>query len=194
MENSTENKTEVYHSVLQKFINLALFGKLVNPKFSKENEEIKIHRTLSDFFKSLHEKSDVERNEIISQFYDEKLVNFRKKIKDKDLVDLMNCFGFSNFRIIINLLRMLGATDFKQAFDPTQKDLEISNNLIWSDKFPDEIRSYLCMQFFDLFNHIKHNKETISQEEYQFLISRYVCEYDYFKVVNIVYQKFDEVD
>lgn len=194
MNTVKKNKNETYHSVLQKLINLILFGKLRNPTFSKNKIEHEIHQSLFDFFQLLQEKEDDERTQYISHFFDEILAKFHKKIKDQDLLNLMNCFGFSNFRFILNLFRMFGSSNSKYAFDPIQKDSEIISDLIWSEEFPDEIRSYLYMQFCDLFNHLKHDGKSINKEDYQFLIDRYVGEYDYNKVINIIYQKFDDVD
>ncbi|MFN3019931.1 hypothetical protein ACK1KB_02945 [Chryseobacterium sp. TY3] len=194
MKDITAQKTEDYHLVLKKFINLLLFGSFQNPKFSKNNDEIKIHQVLLDFFNSLQSLSGDQRSDAISSFYDEILVDYRKKISKLDSVDLMNCYGFSNFRILTNIFGMFSGFNLNTAFDPQKRDGEIMSDLIWDGILPDEIKSYLCMQFFDIFHHISHEATTITQEQYKALVDRYVGEYEYNKVINIVYQNFEEVE
>lgn len=179
METSTESPTKEYHQVLQKFINVALFGKIRNPNFNKNKEGVELQHKLLDFYQLLESQSIEERKETISTFYDKILIDFHKILKDKNLIDLMNCYGFSNFRVIINLFRMLGTGNSKTIFDPHKNDSNILSELIMGSQFPDEIHSYLCMQFFDLFNHIPQKQPVITEEQYQFLIDRYVGEYEY---------------
>ncbi len=194
MKDITEQKTEDYHLVLKKFINLTLFGTLRNPNFSKSNGEIKIHQVLLNFFSFLQSLTGEERNDAISHFYGQILAQYRKKISKLDSVNLMNCYGFSNFRIITNIFGMFDGVKLNTKFDPQKRDGEIMTDLIWGGILPDEIKSYLCMQFFDIFNHISHKATTISKQQYEALIDRYVGEYEYNKVINIVYQNFEEVE
>lgn len=194
MKDINGQKTEDYHLVLKKFINLVLFGSFQKPKFSKNKSEIEIHQPLLDFFHTLDGLVDDQRSDAISQYYDQTVLEFQQKIRKNDAVDLMNCYGFSNFRVLTNFLRMLGGSELKTAFDPLKRDSEIMIDLIWEKIFPEEIKSYLCMQFFDIFNFIPQKLTSISKDHYQFLVDRYVGEYHYNKVLNIVYQNFEEVE
>lgn len=187
-------QTESYHLVLQKFINLILFGKIQNPKFLINKTEVPIHKNLSDFFHSLDSEIGNERSEIITAYYHERLDEYLKKLQYNDRVDLMNCYGFSNFRVCINIFSMLESTKSKKAVNPQIRDAEIMMEMVWEKKLPEEIRDYLCMQFFDIFNKIPTDSDFITEEQYQNLVGRYIGEYNHNKVINILYQKFEEID
>ncbi len=66
--------------------------------------------------------------------------------------------------------------------------------MIFDRTFPDEISRYLEFQFFDIFQHLPSQSKVITEEKYRFLVERYVCNYDYNKMLNIVYRKYDEIE
>ncbi|MCD1118106.1 hypothetical protein [Chryseobacterium turcicum] len=194
MENTTETVIEDYHFVLQKFINLTLFGKVGKPNFSKNNDEIEIQKSLLDFYHLLQNQSEEISNETINLYYKKIITNYRKKIKNEDLVDLMNCYGFSNVRIVNNIFRLLDTKDNLKDIDTQKQDNEILEKLIWTKEFPDEMKNYLHVQFFDFLKFIPYESKVVTKEHYLFLVDRYVRQYDYNKVLNIAYQNFDEID
>lgn len=194
MENHLDTENEKSYLVLQKFINLIVFGNTKNPNFLKSNTA-KIHKALLNFYDAINVMQDEERTEFINQFYHKMANKFRKAMNDQDVLDLMNCYGFSDFRTIINIFRMLGdSPSRKPGFDPQNHDIELYADLVWSVKLPNEIRGYLSMQFFDFFKNIPYLSKEISTEQYQFLVNRYVCKYDYNKAINIFYQNYGEVN
>jgi len=193
MEENTERKREKYHLVLQKFINLILFGSVQNPKFSTSETEIKMHSTLLNFYKNLENEVEDKVAQNITSFFEDRTVEFRKQMKEKDLNNLILCYGFSNFRIIFNICGALGFEGKKKLFNIQDKDIEIASELAFSKSIPEEIKQYLSIQFFDIFNKIPEKSATISKVQYSFLIDRYVCEYDYDRVANILFRKFDQV-
>lgn len=194
MENTTEIIVEDYHFVLQKFINLTLFGKVSKPNFSKNNDEIEIQKSLLDFYDLLKNQTTEKNSEIINSYYKTTIASYRKKIKDEDLVDLMNCYGFSNIRILNNIFRLFDTKDNLKEIDTKKQDNEILEELIWTKEFPDEMKNYLHVQFFDFLKFIPYESKVVTKEHYLFLVDRYVRQYDYNKVLNIVYQNFDEID
>lgn len=194
MENIIEISVENYHFVLQKFINLTLFGKVAKPKFSKSICEIEIQTSLLDFYDLLQNQSEEINNETINLYYKKIITNYRKKIKNEDLVDLMNCYGFSNIRILNNIFRLFDTKDNLKEIDTKKQDNEILEELIWTKEFPDEMKNYLHVQFFDFLKFIPYESKVVTKEHYLFLVDRYVRQYDYNKVLNIVYQNFDEID
>ena len=190
MENTTKIVTEDYLFVLQKFINLTLFGKIGKPNYSKRINELKIQKSLLDFYELLKSNSTEDDSYIINSYY-KKIINiYRKKIKNKDLIDLMNCYGFSNARILKNILKLF---DTKKN-DFQKQDYEILNELISKKEFPDEIKDFLHIQFFDFLTFIPYESKIITKEQYLFLVDRYVRQYDNNKVLNIVYQNFNEIE
>jgi hypothetical protein len=106
----------------------------------------------------------------------------------------MNCYGFSNIRILNNIFRLFDTKDNLKEIDTKKQDNEILEELIWTKEFPDEMKNYLHVQFFDFLKFIPYESKVVTKEHYLFLVDRYVRQYDYNKVLNIVYQNFDEID
>lgn len=194
MENTIGIGVKSYHLVLQKFINLTLFGKVAKPKFTRNICEFEIQKSLTDFFDLLQNQSEEVNYEYINSYYKNTIAHFRKKIRKEDLVNIMNCYGFSNLRILNNILRLFDTGDKLKNVDIHRQDGEILNELIWSTEFPDEIKDYLQVHFFDFLKFIPYKSRIITKEQYQFFVDRYVVQYDYNKVLNIVYQNFDDID
>lgn len=194
MENTTNTKIEEYHLVLQKFINYTLFGTLNNPSFENGIKSLQLQNEILDFYQLLSVQIQDQRGNFIDSFFRKLIINFHNIIKEKNIIDLMNCYGNSVFRLTAYLLNNINSHDPKNHFDANQKDKEILSELIIGDQFLVEISSYLAMQFVDFLTYIPYNEKRISKEQYQFLVDRYVCSYDYTKVTNIHYQNFNEID
>ena len=89
---------------------------------------------------------------------------------------------------------MLNTTSSKKMFDPQALDNDIAMEMIFNRTFPDEILRYLEVQFFDIFQHLPNKSQVIAEEKYRFLVQRYVCNYDYNKMLNIVYRKYNDIE
>lgn len=193
MENR-DNTTEDHLLVLQKFINVILFGKVGNPNFKMNSGEVMLQDSLINFYISLYMATPEEQGDLSISYYQSLREAFRKKLRDKDFINLMNSYGLSNIRVFNNLHEMLNSTSSKKMFDPQALDNDIAMEMIFDRTFPDEILRYLEVQFFDIFQHLPSKSKVITEEKYRFLVERYVCNYDYNKMLNIVYRKYDEIE
>lgn len=195
METTTKNVIEDYHLVLQKYINLILFGRISKPNFTQNNGEIKIQKSLLEFYDLLdiEGQSPEATLEIITSQSENTLLNFRKKIKPRDLINLMHCYGFSSVRTVNKIAIIFNPKKSLEELNNQEQDIDLFNNLIQSTEFPREIKNYLNLQFFDFFSFIPYQSKIITEELYQFLVNRYVRTYDYDKVLNIIYKNYDEI-
>ncbi|WP_312321651.1 hypothetical protein [Soonwooa sp.] len=82
MENRN-NVPEDHLVVLQKFINVILFGKVGNPNFKKSKGEIMLQDSLLDFYISLHKAIPEEQSNLSISYYQSLLEVFRKKLREK---------------------------------------------------------------------------------------------------------------
>lgn len=194
MINIVDPKVEEFHQILQKFINYTLFGTVDNPKFENDVQSVQMQDNIINFYQLLSIQTAEQRSNFIDSFFQESIINFQKLITGQNIIDLMNCYGSSVFRVTVYLINNIGQHNPKNLYDPNIKDNEILLKLMVGEEFPEEINAYLAMQFFDFFAYIPQKEKVINKELYKFLVNRYVCTYDYIKVTNIIYQNFDEID
>lgn len=193
MRSSNYRPVESRYEVLKKIINHILFGKTAKPKFSKNNYEIELYSELLYLNESLlNLDSEIIKTKLIL-YYENCIEDFSNKLSHNDYSDLMNCYGNSTYRVVLNISDMLNLKE-KKYFNPHEKDFEIFSKMIFQKKLSEEILGYLQVQFFDFFKYIPYDIGKININEYQFLVDRYVCEYHYDKVVNILYENFNEID
>lgn len=179
-------KTENYHFVLQKFINLILFETTINPKFTKQKTELVLHKNLLDFLSELNTKTLDKTNEITTIYTKEKLVVYFKRLRNKDLKNLMDCYGYSYYRLCYNFSCIRATVGKEEKFIPHEKDEEIAIEMLYKRKFPKEIKDYLYLQFYDLLSIINNESNFITEKQYQDIINRYVGEYESIKVESIL--------
>lgn len=195
MVKTLNNPTEEYFAVLKKYINICLFFKTTNPKFRKRSGDVKLHENVMQFYASLDSiKNNEEKEHLIQDFLENSIEKFRRSLRGEDWVDLMNCYGFSEVRTLLNIKSLFSVTGntLNSDYDPALKDARILNEMIWERKIPKEIEGYIRMQFYDILNHLYFPDGIITEEEYQKLLDRYLCKYHYNKVLNIVHQNFEE--
>ena len=182
--NQNSPEEQLHLKVLEKYINLFLFGSVITPDFPPENK-LAIEEHLLKMLESAELVDEAESDIIIESFLQKFYTALKEQLNDNDLVNLMNCYGNSNFRSHMKISSMLKTNKVSTWGDDTR----ILNDLLWNlESFPKEILSYMYLQFSDILMHINLETKVISKKEYRNMIKKYKidCSYeDILKKLNV---------
>ncbi|MFC6267475.1 hypothetical protein [Frigoriflavimonas asaccharolytica] len=173
-----------YLKVLQKFINIYLFGSIVKPKYSK-NQEIQLNNDIINLLKyeNLELEEDVKVY-IAQKYMENSIIKFKKLLNEKDITNLMLCYVNSHFRTHIQSILIL-----KKAANPG-KELKFGDDLYIfqeclskSENFAKEIQIYIYIQFCNIMKDIPQDVNTITKQQYLHIVNEYATQYDEIKTM-----------
>lgn len=169
--------------VLEKYINLFLFGNVITPDFPPD-EKLAIDQNLIKMLENhalvVDSKADIIFENYLQKFYAE----LKEKLDDDDLINLMKCYGNSNFRSVLKIASLLKENDKKNKDCNLADDDRILNDLLWEfEGFPKEILSYMYLQFSDILIHVDIETKVITKKEYCSTIEKYKIDCNYEDIV-----------
>lgn len=179
--NTDQNYTEIkpYLRVLDKYINFFIFGSIEYPDFPS-SEILPIDFRLIKMLKTAESLDSEESDDLMQNYIEEFYINFKEELSDQDLLNLMHCYGNSNFRLHIQIKFLLNNENKQIKPSDLNSDTQILNDLLWNlDHFPDEILSYMYLHFNDIIMHIDIQSKVINQIEYENIIDKYRIDCSY---------------
>lgn len=177
--NQNSLQEQKHFKVLEKYINLFLFGNIITPDFPSD-ETLAIDKHLINMLESIQMVDDNESDKIIEKYLQKFYMNLKERLIDEDLINLMNCYGNSNFRSHLKISNLLKKNEISNWGDDTR----VLSDLLWNlDDFPKEILSYMYLQFSDILMHIDVEKKVISKEEYKIIIKKYKTDCSYEEIL-----------